>query len=429
MAPPSPTYDLIGFLGSDLGLAVAARNSIRVLESTGRLGRTVSAELPSRPYFLQRVLAGFRRKPAGNLPGRGRESDSTLGRVNLFQMNPEEIALFLPDWRDTADPLVRNACVPFWELPVLPRSWGPVLRAMDVIMAPSRFVQSACTSVVDPKRVVHYPQAAFLPEGVRASREAWGLSSFRTVFALSFDFRSDIDRKNPWTAIEAFRAAFPSDEDVALVVKTTHANDPGFSGHAKELGARIGSDRRIRMVDRTLAYQEVLSLYASCDVLLSLHRSEGLGLHLMEAMTLGKVVVATNWSGNTDFMTPGNSIPVGYRLVPLQGTHPAYRTEEGRPGQVWADADLREAVQVLRRLHADPEQRVAIGLAAERDMKARHRQVLLGAGFDALELALASVPRQGSALSRAVLRTLGAIATREIFEKPMARMSNSPPRT
>jgi len=72
---------------------------------------------------------------------------------------------------------------------------------------------------------------------------------------------------------------------------------------------------------------------------------------------------------------------------------------------------------------------VAIGLAAERDMKARQRQVLSGAGFDELELALASVPRQGSALSRAVLRTLGAIATRQIFEKPIARTSNRPPRT
>jgi glycosyltransferase involved in cell wall biosynthesis len=332
-------------------------------------------------------------------------------------MNPPEIALYVPDWRDAADPSVRNVGVPFWELPVLPRSWEPVLAAMDVVMAPSRFVQSACAGVVAAERVVHYPQAAFLPDGIRGAREAWGLASRRTVFALAFDFRSDIDRKNPWAAVEAFQAAFPRDETVALVVKTTRADDPVFAGRAEELRARIGSDPRIRLVDQVLAYPDVLALYASCDVLLSLHRSEGLGLHLMEAMSLGRVVVATNWSGNAEFMTPDNSIPVGYRLVPLQTTHPTYRREMGRAGQAWAEADLRDAVEALRRLHADPGRRAAIGLAAERDMKARREEVLSGGAFDAVERALAGAPRRGPALSRAVLRTLAGIFSREALRK------------
>jgi glycosyltransferase involved in cell wall biosynthesis len=339
------------------------------------------------------------------------------GRVNLFQMNPLEVATFLPDWRDAAEPSVRNACVPFWELPILPSSWHPVLRAMDAVMAPSRFVQSACSVVTDPARVIHYPQAVFLPDGVRPARDEWGLGAHRTVFALSFDFRSDIDRKNPWAAIEAFQAAFPVDRDVALVIKTTQSGHPAFSRHAAELRSRVGLDRRIRMIDQALDYSEVLGLYASCDVLLALHRSEGLGLHLMEAMSLGKVVVATNWSGNTDFMTRTNSVPVGYRLVPLQTTHPVYRREEGRPGQVWANADIAEAVQALRRLHADPDHRAAIGLAAGNDMRERQRQVLSGGAFDALESKLAGLPRKGAALPLAVLRTLGTIAIQEVRER------------
>lgn len=426
--PSNPTYDLIGFLGSDLGLAVAARNSLRVLETTGRLGETIAAELPSPANVLKRLVSGFRRgaRATSRRPGNG--TAMAPGRVNLFHMNPPEVALFVPDWRGAANPDVRNVCVPFWELPVLPKSWEPVLCAMDVVMAPSRFVQSACAKAVAARRVVHYPQAAFLPEGIRAARDAWGLAPDRTVFALAFDFRSDIDRKNPWAAIEAFQAAFPGNEGVSLVVKTTGWDDPVFSGRAEELQTRIGSDRRIRVVNRTLAYADVLSLYASCDVLLSLHRSEGLGLHLMEAMSLGKVVVATNWSGNTDFMTEENSIPIGYQLVPLRTMHPTYGREMGRAGQVWAEADLHEAVRVLRRLHAERELRAAIGLAAERDMKARRQDVLSGSGFGALEAALAEVPFQGSALSRATLRTLVATAARETIKKSSALARRAWPR-
>jgi hypothetical protein len=131
--PLSPTFDVIGFLGSDLGLAVAARNSIRVLEATGRMGNPVPAALPSRRTFLRRLGEGLRRRAPPPRPG-GTEAQ---GRVNLFQMNPLEVATFLPDWRDAADRSVRNVCVPYWELPVVPRSWHAVLRGMDAVMAPS----------------------------------------------------------------------------------------------------------------------------------------------------------------------------------------------------------------------------------------------------------------------------------------------------
>jgi len=415
--PSRPTYDLIGFLGSDLGLAVAARNSLGVLTATGRLGGTVAAALPTPASVLKGLVRGLR--GGGRGATRRLRGDAGLAsrRVNLFHMNPPEIALFVPEWRDGLDPSVRNVTVPFWELPVLPRGWEPVLSAMDAVMAPTRFVQTACSSAVAADRLIHYPQAAFLPDGVRASRDAWGFASDQTVFALAFNFRSDVDRKNPWAAIEAFQAAFPGHERVALVIKTSQAFDPVFSARADELRARIAPDRRIRVVDQILPYPEVLGLYASCDVLISLHRSEGLGLHLMEAMSLGKVVVATNWSGNTDFMTPANSIPIGYRLVPLRTRHPTYGQEVGRPGQVWADADVGEAVQALRRLHAEPEWRMAIGIAAERDMRARRQDVLSGTGFEALEAAMARVPSRGSALTRATLRTLVATAGREAIKK------------
>ena len=142
-------------------------------------------------------------------------------------------------------------------------------------------------------------------------------------------------------------------------------------------------------MEQVLSYQEVLSLYASADVLVSLHRSEGLGLHLMEAMSLGKVVVATDWSGNADFMSPEATVGVPYRLVPVRTGHGAYRPEMGRPGQVWADADVEAAARALRWLHEQPERRRAMGTAAARLMDERRALVRAGGAFAELEARLA----------------------------------------
>jgi glycosyltransferase involved in cell wall biosynthesis len=194
-----------------------------------------------------------------------------------------------------------------------------------------------------------------------------------------------------------------------MIVKSKPwSNVPLFVAQAEELRARVGSDRRVKIVDRSLSYAEVLSLYASCDVMLSLHRSEGLGLHLMEAMTLGKVVVATNWSGNTDFMTSDDSVPVGYRLVAVKTNHGTYRPEVGRPGQQWAEADVQEAAEAMLALHGNPGRRGALGSAAAVAMERRREAMLSGKAFGALEERLAKDVGHAARLSAATRRTVQA---------------------
>jgi glycosyltransferase involved in cell wall biosynthesis len=384
-------YDVVGFLRGDFGLSVAARNTVRALAASGRTVNLVPVE--------PKVLKG----PAAGISAEGRNPGSR--RLNLFQVNPVEIALFSRQWRGAVEPGAPNVCVPFWELPLVPRAWEPVLQAMDLVFAPTRFVEEACRTAVPAGRVLHYPQAVFLPDGIRPDREAWGFPLGVTVFVLSFDLGSDIERKNPWMAIEAFRRAFPTEPNVRLALKTRPwAGVRAHAAQVEALRARVGEDRRIRIVDKALPYKEVLGLYASCDVLLSLHRSEGLGLHLMEAMSLGKVVVATNWSGNTDFMTRGNSIPVGYRLIPAAPAHANYRAEVGRAGQSWAEPNLEEAVAALRGLRARPEHRAALGEAAARDMEERRLEMLSGRAFDLLESRIAARSPLPSRLRKA-LRT------------------------
>lgn len=397
-------YRLVGFLTGSFGLAVAARNTVSALRSSGRSVEGVTIQATSSPG------------PDAPRPSARCSPDE----IALFHMNPVEIAGYSAGWRKDVSRRSPAVCVPFWELPMLPDEWEPVLRGMDAVLAPTRFIQDACAKMLGADRVLHYPQAVFPPHAPPA-REAWGMKSGTTVFLVSFDIGSDIDRKNPGAAIQAFRRAFPSDRDVELVIKTKPwAGVPAFQAQAAELRATVASDPRIRIIERSLPYDELLSLYASCDVLVALHRSEGLGLHLMEAMSLGRAVVATGWSGNMDFMTADNSIQVRYSLAPARSRHSAYASELARPGQVWAEADVEHAAAELRALHLSLDRRRALGATAATDMDHRRVQMLSGEAFARLESVLPPFTGHADEFRRGVLRTRARIYWKALLGVPRA---------
>ena len=170
-AGPPWSYDVVGYHDGDFGLAIAARQTVGVLRTMDRTVREVRLD---------------------GAPGR---SAAATGRgISLFHANPLEIAQHAPRWKEQVAPGARNACVPFWELPLVPRSWESILRAMDVILAPTRFIEEACIRVTGAARVLHYPQSVDLPRDVVACREAWGLSPTATLFIVSFDLGSGVDR-------------------------------------------------------------------------------------------------------------------------------------------------------------------------------------------------------------------------------------------
>ena len=114
------------------------------------------------------------------------------------------------------------------------------------------------------------------------------------MFYMSFDIKTDLVRKNPAAAIEAFRAAFERRDDIHLAIKLNNSDAferPG--SEVQRLRNMIADHPNIIVIDQTMDYREILSLSASCDIYVSLHRSEGLGLNLLEAMSLGKPAIAT----------------------------------------------------------------------------------------------------------------------------------------
>ena len=365
---------MIGHITGTMGLGVAARNTLTLFEANGQAFTAIDIDSGRRQVTDSTFAHLLSHPPSARHP------------VNLFHLNVQELINLLdtrPRWLDVVRHV--NAIVPFWELPRLPfiPDWAGLLGSMDLVLAPSRFILESIERSAPTAHVVHYPQTVFLPAEIAASRDAFGLPHDAVLFFMNIDVTSDLARKNPAAAIAAFRAAFVPlergpEERVFLVVKLGHTKSGYPWADTSQLMAELAAMPNAVVIDRQLTYAETLSLNAACDVYVSLHRSEGLGLNLLEAMTLGRPVIATGWSGNMDFMTPEDSCLVGHQLVPVRATHFAYQPEAIGPGQVWAEPSIPEAAQWMRRLADDESLRRRIGASARAAMDARRSQVLEG---------------------------------------------------
>lgn len=191
----------------------------------------------------------------------------------------------------------------------------------------------------------------------RFGRAAFNLPEDAYIFLFTFDAGSVVERKNPLAAVQAFRRAFPTTIDKAiLVLKTKNADRAQAEidrNHWNSVLKIAGGDDRIRIIDRDVTGEELTGLQASCDCYISLHRSEGFGYGPAEAMALRKPVITTGYSGVTDFCTPETAMLVDYVLerVPW-GAYPYM--DRGRD-YCWASPDIESAARHMRRVYENPQ--------------------------------------------------------------------------
>lgn len=335
---PGPVT-IVGLLSSTVGLGQGARLA---LSAFGRLGYVVRSLDVGNIFYWHKNLAVDLGVGASELEG----------GIIVFHLNPPELAMVLPMLGRRL--ILHKKIVGYWawELDVIPDTWKVAYKLVDEIWVPSSFVAKALSHRVDvPVRVIHHP--LHMAKECFPRRMEYGLSEGQFVVLTMFDMRSSAARKNPVGSIRAFKGAFGARADVILIVKIGNPSEaPEVMANIE---AEVGDARNIRLMFDKLSLEDHLALIKSADVIMSLHRSEGFGLIMAEAMLLGKAVIATAYSGNMDFMNAESAILINYEMVPVNDPQGIY----GGTDQFWADPDIVQASQWLQRLAADPELRVS----------------------------------------------------------------------
>jgi glycosyltransferase involved in cell wall biosynthesis len=333
-----PGVLFIGYVEANLGLGEALRSILRALVHTS----------------LQFGVLPFRKGVEARLGPPFMEEKYDF--ANVYDINVIHVAVDqLPRvfsrvarWRFKNS---YNVLRTYWELPEAPANWGSMLSSIDELWAPNTFVAGAFRKIF-PGPITVVPPIIDVAVERYQSRGELGLDMDRFYFMFSFDYYSFPERKNPMGVVRAFRQAFPDlTENVGIIIKSI-----GPKSLYGEIGEHLRDasieDARIRIVENVVSREGMLSLIRSSDCYVSLHRAEGFGLGMAEAMALGKAVIGTNFAGNTDFLSEETGYPIDYILRPIPPSHYPWSDN-----QLWAEPSEKSAAEAMRRVFCDDADR------------------------------------------------------------------------
>ena len=345
--PAAEPVVVAGYLSTASGLGESARLALDTLKSSGF--DVVGYDLSSAMMQLSDLSYSF--PNAVTSPG--------PGTILLF-INAPLIPLAL--LRMPRSLLAGKRIVGYWawELEQVPPEWRNGFRYVHEIWGLSSFCVQAFAKVARhrPAEVLLLPVAArrdvTLPD--------WSIAASRPFTVLTaFNMASSFERKNPLASIAAFKSAFATSASARLIVRAT--NTDVYPAGLEALQLATDGHPNISLQTHLLSVAELDRLYSNIDVYMSLHRSEGFGLGIAEAMLRGLPTLATGWSGSTDFHHAGVGFPIEYDMVPARDPQGEY----DHPSLLWAEARVEHAAAVLKRLSGDIALRQQIGERARQE--------------------------------------------------------------
>ena len=384
-AAGAPSLCLVGHPYAPIGMGEHVRLTFRAMRAAGL-----------RPAVSD--VYSLSDREAGQFAEFSPHETTSFGLINIWHVNADELAQALSHTAARQVPGSYNVIFPAWELSRYPALLARQLEAFDEVWAPSRFVRNSIAQAVTVP-VVHMPLACEVLLESFLGRRYYGMRESAFSFLFFFDVRSYQSRKNPEAVIDAFASvagARPT-ADLLLVIKVNGAEQnrkryDALLARAETLG------NRALFLPQPMTDNEVKNLVRCCDAFVSLHRSEGFGRGMAEAMCLGKAVIATGYSGNMDFCDDTTTLLIPYRLIDVpEGAYPY------AGGQVWADPDVNAAARAMERLLDEPGLAEALGERAAVRMRANFSLRVAGARFRdrlaAIEQHQAGPGRRGPATS------------------------------
>lgn len=323
--------NLIGNIKADTGL--------------GQSCRLVAAELEHSkiPYSVyQYDQLGI--MSSTDMQFAGKISSDLPFNINLIHINPHELGLAFQQLGQKVWDGHYNIGFWLWELEEFPEEWTPCFHCLDEIWTPSEFISRVVRKKTKlPVKTVPYHVETRLDQVY--GRSEFGLPEDMYLFLMMYDRTSMTERKNPEAVIQAYKKAFTRRDKAGLVIKINNCTEEEINALKKELE----DYPNVYFISQVMDRSHVNSLIRCVDAVVSLHRAEGFGLVLAEAMMLGTPTIATNWSSNTEFMTSDTSCLVDCQLVELKNDLGLFKK-----GNRWADPDIGQAASYMKRLYEDP---------------------------------------------------------------------------
>ncbi|ELY1993124.1 glycosyltransferase, partial [Flavobacterium psychrophilum] len=332
--------NIIGYVNKKFGLGQAVRSNISAIKS-------IKIPLSVNNFTLSNEIEEILVESSNNNPY----------QVNLVQINFDKLPELIREKNKEYFEKKYNIGYWVWETENFPDQAKVFFDFFDEIWTASDFCVEAISKKVSiPVFKVPHPVSFDFEKYITSQVNE------KFVFLTMFDYNSSINRKNPSDAIIAFEKAFgKNNPKVELIIKTSKSDN--FQEEKSKLLHLINSNTSIKIIEEILSETDLYKLIGSCNCFVSLHKSEGFGLTMGEAMLMGKPVIATAYSANTDFMNLNNSYLVGYEMEKI-GSNYYFNSET----DYWAKPNINCAVKQMKEVFENQNEAIEIGKLAQKEM-------------------------------------------------------------